>query len=104
MTSIRYNKLVRDRIPDLINSSGRIAKTRTLTEEEFEKYLREKLVEETQEFISNDSIEELVDVFQVILSLLDSRGVSFEKFKVLCQKKADERGEFKEKLFLISIE
>lgn len=103
MSTKNYNKLVRDRIPDIINSKGNIAVTRTLTHEEFAKCLNEKLTEEIQEFLLTNDIEELADVFQVILAILDERGISFEQFEKLRQQKALKNGEFKERIFLTCV-
>lgn len=104
MSTREYNKLVRDRIPDIINLGGEMAITKVLPYEQFIRCLNEKLVEEVQEFLLSDSIEELVDIFQVVLTILDEHGISFNEFEEMRQKKAIEKGEFKKRLFLICVE
>lgn len=70
-----YNKLVRDNIPDIVEQNGEIANTKILNDDEYSISLREKLLEEVNEFLSNDkdSIEELVDIYEVILAILKKR-------------------------------
>lgn len=98
-----YNKLVRDRIPDIILSSGDTPLTTILSKHEFEESLKRKLAEETQEFLESEEVEELVDIFQVILAILDEKGISFEEFEKRCRKKVFEKGEYKKRIFLISV-
>jgi len=82
VTTQRFNKLVRDKIPLIIEASGRIAITRTLSDEEFLLELKKKLVEETQEFIESGTLEELADVVEVVMALasgLDADPQALEK-------------------------
>lgn len=104
MGTKEYNKLVRDRIPDIISQNGGTAITKTLNDEEYAKCLKEKLAEEVQEFLSSDSVEELADIFQVILAILDKRGIPFERFEEMLHQKAREKGEFKDRLFLVCVD
>lgn len=98
-----YNKLVRDRVPDIIFSSGNTPLTTVLSKQEFEESLKRKLAEETQEFLESEEVEELVDIFQVILAILDEKGISVEEFESRRKKKALEKGEFKQRLFLTCV-
>lgn len=104
MKAIIYNKLVRDNIPDIIKSSGQVAVTRILNDTEYYTSLVQKLSEETQEFFSSNEVEELVDIYQVIIAILESRDVSMQEFLMMCNKKAMERGGFKKRVFLSRIE
>lgn len=104
MSTKWYNKLVRDRIPDIINSGGEMAITKVLPYEQFVRCLNKKLIEEVQEFLTSNSVEELVDVFQVILTILDEHGISFNQFEEMRKKKAIEKGEFKKRFFLVCVE
>ena len=61
-----FNKLVRDRIPEIIEKNGQIAYTRILTDVEYKNALEEKLKEEVNEYISDNSIEELADILESI--------------------------------------
>ena len=99
-----YNKLVRDRIPDIIAFNGGAAVTRVLNDEEFAESLKEKLVEEAREFLASGSVEELADGFQVILAILEERGVSLDELEEMRRRKAVERGGFQERLFLTYVD
>ena len=53
-----YNKLVRDRIPEIILKDNELPTTRILDDEEYIKELNRKLQEEVNEYLENDNIEE----------------------------------------------
>ncbi|MBT2728568.1 nucleoside triphosphate pyrophosphohydrolase [Bacillus sp. ISL-75] len=103
-----YNKLVRDRIPELIESTGKQFSTRTLDIQEYIKELKNKSKEELDEYLNaendKDSIEELADLLEIIHALAECHGITFEELEVVRQKKAEKRGGFKEKIFLIKVE
>ncbi len=101
-------KLVRDKIPQIIEQSGRQCKTRILSEEEYAKALGEKLKEEVAEFlqeyeVENDeqAIKELADIQEVVLAIVDMIGVEREKFELIRQNKAKANGAFENKISLI---
>lgn len=98
-----YNKLVRDRIPEIIEKSGAKAITRTLTDEEFKVFLEKKLDEEVKEFHESKSLEELADILEVVFSLSAVYGNAEEMLEKWL-KKAATRGNFKQKILLISVE
>ncbi|MEH7746770.1 nucleoside triphosphate pyrophosphohydrolase [Neobacillus drentensis] len=103
-----YNKLVRDRIPEIIENTGKQFSTRVLNQEEYIKELKSKSREELDEYINaendKDSIEELADLLEIIHSLAECHSSSFETVEEVRQKKAEKRGGFKEKIFLIEVE
>ena len=103
-----YNKLVRDRIPEVITSTGKKFTTRILANEEYIKELKNKSFEELNEYINaendSDAIEELADLLEIIHALADCDGGTIEKVEEVRQKKAEKRGGFKEKIFLIEVE
>ncbi len=74
-----YRKLVRDRIPELIDRKGGEAHTRRLSDEEFATALARKLVEEAEEFIATPTAEELADVLEVVRALATATGLSLEE-------------------------
>ena len=99
-----YKKLVRDRIPCIIREGGALPTTRTLKGKEFSAALNEKLVEEVEEFLTSSDIEELADIYEVMLAILHDRDIPFAEFEAIRRKKAFERGAFTEKIFLVSVE
>lgn len=98
-----YKKLVRDKIPEIITAKGDIAVTKILSDEEFSECLRKKLCEEVQEFLSDGTLEELADIYEVLLAILDHMSVSFESFEKMRIGKALEKGGFTQKVFLDSV-
>lgn len=99
-----YKKLVRDKIPTIIESNGGKPVIRILSDEEYPKCLTKKLQEETQEFVTDGTVEELADIYEVVLAILKQKGVSVEEFEALRKKKATERGGFDDKIFLERVE
>lgn len=95
-----YNKLVRDKIPDIIKAEGRIVKSRILNDEEYRKELNKKLQEEVNEYLEDNNIEELADIVEVIYGILNSMNVSVEEFEKVRKEKLNKRGGFQEKIFL----
>lgn len=104
MTLTVYNKLVRDKIPSIIESKGSIPHYRVLDNDEFAKTLKDKLVEEAHEFFQSDEMEELADVLEVILALLETKHLTLNKLIDVCRQKERERGAFKLHLYLESVE
>lgn len=99
-----YNKLVRDLIPDIIESKGESCTTRILDDSEYLAELNKKLLEEVNEYLEASSLEELGDVYDVFLAILDAKGISYEDFKNLAKEKTKKRGGFKKRIFLIDTE
>ena len=97
---MKYNKLIRDRIPEIIAKNGQTARVRVLTDEEYLTKLDEKLGEELAEYLADGNIEELADLLEVIYAAALARGTTAEQLDAICRKKAEERGAFAEKLLL----
>ena len=95
-----YNKLVRDKIPDIILKDHCLPTTRVLDDEEYLKELNKKLMEEVNEYLEDENIEEMVDILEVIRAILDVKGTSYEEIEEKRIKKAKKRGAFKERVFL----
>lgn len=74
MKHIVYNKLVRDRIPEIIAASGKRCDTRILSEEEYLAMLRTKLHEELAEYEESGELEELADILEILYALADLQG------------------------------
>lgn len=98
--SIKYDKLIRDKIPEIIEAKGSKAIVEVLDSDNFQKYLDIKLGEELKEYLEDGSVEELADLVEVIYALLECKGVSREEFEKIRVAKVEERGGFKEKLLL----
>ena len=98
---VTYNKAIRDKIPEIIKKSGHDYNIKTLSDDEFLSKLEEKLVEELQEYQESKSVEELSDILEVIYRISELKGTTKEQLDELKQKKSQERGGFKDNLFLI---
>ncbi len=100
-----YNKLVRDKIPENINSmEGRKATWRIMSDGEYIKELNKKLLEEAHEFIEENAIEELADVMEVIQSIMRIKNISYEELKNVQQMKREKKGGFSNKIYLVEVE
>ncbi len=100
-----YHKLVRDKIPEIIEAAGRKCEIRTL--EDDEEYLLElnwKLQEEIHEYQESGAVEELADLVEVAQAIVRLKGISKKKFEGMMAEKREERGGFEERVYLISVE
>ena len=95
-----YNKLVRDKIPEIIEADGKCCKTEILSDEEYLKMIDAKLDEELAEYHKDQNIEELADLMEVIYAATEARGYSVEQLEAVRLAKVEKRGAFKEKIFL----
>jgi predicted house-cleaning noncanonical NTP pyrophosphatase (MazG superfamily) len=102
--TIKYEKLVRDKIPEIIESSGKKAIVEVLNAQKYQEYLNIKLKEEMQEYQESDSVEELADLVEVIYALLDYKGVTLEQFEKIRYDKFVQRGGFRKRLLLKEVE
>lgn len=95
-----YNKLVRDKIPEIIEADGKSCKTKILSDEEYLKMIDAKLDEELAEYHKDQNIEELADLMEVIYAATEARGYSMEQLEAVRLDKVEKRGAFKEKILL----
>lgn len=100
MSEIIHNKLVRDKIPEIITSAGKQAVTRVLSNEEYLTELDRKLNEECTEYQSDKSIEEMADMLEVLYAIAAARGYSVEELERVREAKAEKRGGFSDRIFL----
>lgn len=98
-----YHKLVRDRIPEIIETSGKHCKTAILSDEEYLKMLDAKLDEELAEYHKDKNIEELADLLEVIRAAAIARGYTLEELENVRAKKVEKRGGFEKKIMLIDV-
>ena len=95
-----YNKLVRDKIEEIMISNGAKPITRILSDEEYLKELNKKLLEEVKEYLESGEIEELADIEEVILAILNVKERTKENLEEIRKNKVLKRGAFNKKLFL----
>jgi len=95
-----YNKLVRDRIPDIIMASGRTCLTVTLSEQDYLSMIDAKLDEELAEYHKDQNIEELADLLEVIRAAAVARGYTLEDLERMRAEKNAKRGGFEKRIFL----
>jgi len=99
-----FNKLVRDNIPDIIASKGEESVTRILADEEYKVELYKKLLEEANEVISSknsdETIEELADVLEILRSIAELNGKTLDNVLETANQKKLKRGGFEKRIFL----
>ena len=99
-----YNKLVRDKIPDIIaGDNGKTCVTRIMEDDEYLKALNTKMQEELKEYLESGDVEELADLEEVLRAILDVKKVSYDEFEKIRKAKVNKRGAFKKKIFLESV-
>ena len=100
MRTKTYNKLVRDRIPEIIEAGGKTCVTEILSGEQYLKMLDIKLNEELAEYQESKSLEELVDLLEVMQTVVNARGWTWEQLEQIRQEKVIRRGSFEKKILL----
>ena len=98
-----YQKLVRDKIPEIIKSNGEEPIIKILSDFDYKKELEKKLREEMQEVLESEGInriDELADLLEVMMSLASLEGKKLEDIIQKCDDKRNKRGGFKEKIYL----
>ena len=99
-----YNKLVRDKVIDIIKGKGHKCEYRKLKKEEYHKELDKKLIEEANEVIESHTAGEIGDLMQVVKTMMREYNISYEEVKSEMEQKEITNGAFDEMLFLISVE
>ncbi|WBW96260.1 nucleoside triphosphate pyrophosphohydrolase [Oceanirhabdus sp. W0125-5] len=95
-----YNKLIRDKIPQIITADGKKFDTHIASKEEYTQMLEDKLKEETTEYLEDKNLKELADVMEVLFSLAENLGYSEEDLINERNKRNEQRGGFKERIIL----
>lgn len=95
-----YNKLVRDRIPEIIEADGKQAVCHIADVDEMKGLLDQKLLEEVGEFIEGPCIEEIGDILEVLNALVDAYGFDWDELMKVQHEKSTERGGFWKRVVL----
>ena len=101
---IKYNKAIRDKIPEIIAESGKKYNLKQLNDESFLAEIEKKLIEEVNEYSKSKDVEELADLLEVIYRISELKGVSSDELDKIRIDKAEKRGKFASNLFLIDAE
>ena len=95
-----YNKLVRDRIPEIIEKNGKRCVCEALPQDQYIAMLDAKLDEELAEYQQSKSLEELADLLEVMDAVVRARGYTWEQLTEIRKKKKEERGGFEKRILL----
>ena len=98
--TVVYNKLVRDKIPQIIEATGQHCTVQVLEEAQYLCKLEEKLCEELDEYQQSKDVEELADLLEVVIATAQARGCSWEKLLQILEEKRQKRGGFQDRILL----
>ena len=99
----KYNKLVRDKIPEEIENQGKECKYEILDDEKYSKELDKKLLEEVNEYISDHSEKEMADVQEVLKAIIKYRNIVEKRVEELRKAKELKKGGFYNKIYLTEV-
>jgi len=94
------SKLVRDKIPEIIEVKGTEPKFHIADDAEYWEKLKRKLLEEVAEWMTSENMEEMADIFEVITAILQTKGWTIEEIIKVQEQKRLERGGFGGKIIL----
>jgi len=95
-----YNKLVRDKIPEILERMGKKPACHTASADEYEERLWEKLTEEIGEFKEVPCDEEMADILEVMGAIIEHYGLDPYEVETAQQTKSGARGSFKQRIIL----
>ena len=95
-----YNKLIRDKIPEIMRNAGKEFKLRLATDDEYDLLLKKKLIEECYEYYKSGEAEELADIIEVIIAILTNNNMTYNELEIIRLNKMWERGSFTKKIVL----
>ena len=99
-----HNKLIRDRIPEIIRQTGRKCEVKKMSQSEYHQALLDKLIEEAKEAAEakpDDLVEELADIYEVIDAILNNAEIDKRLILVEQEQKRQEKGGFNKKFRLL---
>ncbi|WP_235193484.1 nucleoside triphosphate pyrophosphohydrolase [Exiguobacterium sp. AB2] len=101
---MKHNKLVRDRVPEIIQASGKQVIVKQLNQAEHFEQARLKLYEKLKEYedtnIDEECLEELADILELAYELGRMHGASFDEMNAIREEKRERKGGFEKGLFL----
>lgn len=97
---MKYNKLVRDKIPEIIKARGEKFKIHIAGDREYWKKLKKKLLEEIKEFEKNETACEMADILEIIDAICKYKKFNRRKLEIVKKEKAKKRGGFEKKIIL----
>jgi predicted house-cleaning noncanonical NTP pyrophosphatase (MazG superfamily) len=100
---MKFNKLVRDKVPEEIKKDGRVPKFHIASEGEYWGKLKEKLQEEVGEFLIADNIGELADILEVLEEISKFKKFDKKQIEKIKKKKIEVKGLFSKKIILDEI-
>ncbi len=103
MVSIQYDKLVRDKIPEIIRQAGKQPITDILSQDDIAAALDRKLQEEVQEYLESGSVEEMADILEVLHGIAFHKGITWNEVESVRDRKRDERGGFEKGIRLLEV-
>ena len=104
MIRTEHNKIVRDRIPEIIEENGQRAICRTVKPAEAVRGLEEKLKEELNEYLADHSLAEMADLLEVMHGILHHRGIAWDELERIRLEKRAARGGFEQGIYLVAAE
>ena len=103
MKRIEYHKLVRDRIPEIIEKDGKTCVCSELSQDDYITMLDQKLNEELAEYQESKSMEELADLLEVMSAVAAARGSSLDEVEKIRFRKKEKRGGFEKRILLETV-
>ena len=103
MSTIKFDKLIRDRIPEIIRNANKTAVTEAIPPTEMLDALDHKLQEEVSEYLESRAVEELADVLEVLHGIAYHTGISWNEIEAVRLQKKAERGGFEQGLRLLEV-
>lgn len=108
MKAKKYNKLVRDKIPEICLKNDAIPEIRIAkNDSEYRFYLQKKILEEALEIEKETNInklkKEIADLIEVINCLMRVANISEKEIKKIRKEKNRKRGSFNKRVILLKI-
>jgi predicted house-cleaning noncanonical NTP pyrophosphatase (MazG superfamily) len=101
---VEYNKLVRDKVPEIIRASGRTCEYKILGKSEIKNALKDKLLEKAQVFMNSPSEDELSDIYELLDTIVEEFEYEPLHIDYLKIQNKENKGTYAEKMFLISVD